>query len=118
MATGFGRVFLDIKRADRGSAYGEITPDGLKQHPSADNVTRRELNFMRRVSTSIVATAMLVTGTVGLQAQEAKYPAKKIDFVVAFAAGGFADTLARFFAQKLNEKWGQPVVVENAAAET
>ena len=68
---------------------------------------------MRRVSTSIVATAMLVTGTVGLQAQEAKYPAKKIDFIVAFAAGGFADTLARFFAQKLNEKWGQPVVVEN-----
>jgi len=43
----------------------------------------------------------------------AKYPAKKIDFVVAFAAGGFADTLARSIAQRLNEQWGQSVLVDN-----
>lgn len=49
-------------------------------------------------------------------AQDAgRYPAKKIDFVVAFAAGGFADTLARLVAQKLNEQWGQSVVVDNRA---
>jgi tripartite-type tricarboxylate transporter receptor subunit TctC len=42
-----------------------------------------------------------------------KYPTKKITFVVAFAAGGFADTLARYVAQKLNEKLGQPVIIEN-----
>lgn len=45
--------------------------------------------------------------------QDVKYPTKKINFVVAFAAGGFADTLARFVAQKLNEKLGQPVIIEN-----
>ena len=43
------------------------------------------------------------------------YPARKIDFVVAFAAGGFADTLARIVGQKLNARWGQPVVIDNRA---
>lgn len=45
--------------------------------------------------------------------QDANYPTKKINFVVAFAAGGFADTLARYVAQKLSEKLGQPVIIEN-----
>jgi tripartite-type tricarboxylate transporter receptor subunit TctC len=60
-----------------------------------------------------LACTVLVTPAV---AQDAgRYPAKKIDFVVAFAAGGFADTLARLVAQKLNEQWGQSVVVDNRA---
>jgi tripartite-type tricarboxylate transporter receptor subunit TctC len=45
--------------------------------------------------------------------QDVKYPTKKITFVVAFAAGGFADTLARFVGQKLSAKLGHPVVIEN-----
>lgn len=47
------------------------------------------------------------------KAQDVKYPTKNVNFIVAFAAGGFADTLARFVAQKLTEKLGQTVVVEN-----
>lgn len=48
-------------------------------------------------------------------AADGAYPSKNINFVVAFAAGGFADTLARTVAQRLNEQWGQPVVVDNRA---
>jgi tripartite-type tricarboxylate transporter receptor subunit TctC len=63
-----------------------------------------------------LAVAFLV-GMSSAHAQEGKpaasYPTKKINFVVAFAAGGFADTLARYVAQKLNEKLGQPVIIEN-----
>src|SRR4051812_50209535 len=66
-----------------------------------------------RAALALSAAAILFGVATQAQAQDAKYPAKKVDFVVAFAAGGFADTLARFVAQKLNEKWGQPVIIEN-----
>ncbi len=45
-------------------------------------------------------------------AQQA-YPNRAIRIVVPFAAGGPSDVLARTLAQKLNQAWNQPVVVEN-----
>ena len=41
------------------------------------------------------------------------YPAKPIRFIIPLAPGGGGDILARSIAQKLNEKWGQPVIVDN-----
>ncbi len=41
------------------------------------------------------------------------YPAKPIRFVVPFVAGGGTDLIARSIGQKLNEAWGQPVVVDH-----
>ena len=43
----------------------------------------------------------------------ADYPQRPVKFVVPFAAGGGSDLLARVFARKMQEEWGQPVVVEN-----
>ena len=43
------------------------------------------------------------------------YPAKPIRVIVAFAPGGGTDILARAIGLKLNEAWGQPVVIENRA---
>lgn len=41
------------------------------------------------------------------------YPNRTIRLVVPFPAGGPADTVARFVAQRMSERWGQPAVVEN-----
>src|SRR3974390_1803029 len=41
------------------------------------------------------------------------YPSRPVHMIVAFPAGGTLDTLARIGSQKLSEKWGQGVPVEN-----
>jgi tripartite-type tricarboxylate transporter receptor subunit TctC len=42
-----------------------------------------------------------------------KYPSKPITVISPFAAGGSADIMARFMAQKLTDSLGVPVIVEN-----
>jgi tripartite-type tricarboxylate transporter receptor subunit TctC len=41
------------------------------------------------------------------------YPAKPVRIVVPYSAGGGTDIVARAVGQKLNEKWGQSVIVDN-----
>jgi len=46
-----------------------------------------------------------------VQAQD--FPSKPVKLIVPFPPGGGTDILARPIAQKLSEKWGQTVIVEN-----
>ena len=45
-------------------------------------------------------------------AQEA-YPTRPVRIIVPFAAGGVADALPRIVGERLSQKWGQPVLVDN-----
>ena len=46
-------------------------------------------------------------------AQAQSYPTRTVTIVVTSAAGGSTDVLTRAVAQRLSQKWGQQVVVEN-----
>jgi tripartite-type tricarboxylate transporter receptor subunit TctC len=60
------------------------------------------------VGTGAMALAVALSPT---HAQE--YPTRPIRLIVAFSAGGPTDALARFLANKMAEKLGQSLVVEN-----
>lgn len=68
----------------------------------------------------LVALAALVTPPAGAQSSTPpvgaqSYPSQSIRIVVPFPPGGGTDILSRILAQKLNEAWGQSVVVDNRA---
>ena len=46
-------------------------------------------------------------------ANAADYPVRPLRYIVGFAPGGINDILARIVGQKLNESWGQAVIVDN-----
>lgn len=62
-----------------------------------------------------VRALMLTMGILGMQVAGASenYPNRPVTIVVPFPAGGSVDNLTRVIAQRLTEKWGQPVVIEN-----
>lgn len=59
--------------------------------------------------------ALLFCLPVALPAFAQGYPAGPVKFVVPFPPGGPLDVPARLVAQKLSQRWKQPVVVENQA---
>jgi tripartite-type tricarboxylate transporter receptor subunit TctC len=61
----------------------------------------------------IVAVAVLLALAAPAGAQN--FPNQPIRIIGTAAAGGFTDLLARFFGQKLGERLGQSVIVENVA---
>ena len=69
---------------------------------------------LKRLATRRLGLATALAFALGGPAfAQAKYPSQPIKLVVPYPAGGATDTLARTLAQKLQEAWGQPVLVEN-----
>jgi tripartite-type tricarboxylate transporter receptor subunit TctC len=60
--------------------------------------------------------AVAVSGALAapaIAAEGERYPVKPIRVVVPFTPGGSNDLVGRVIGQKLNEAWGQPVIIDN-----
>ena len=60
-----------------------------------------------------MTAALVALGLTAAPAHAQQYPTQPVTLVVAFAAGGFADSVARLFSDELGKKLGQSIVVEN-----
>ena len=71
--------------------------------------------YTRRGVLALAALALAALGAADVAHAQQVYPSQPIRFVIAFGPGGVADTTSRLIAEKLGEKLGQRVVVENNA---
>ena len=53
----------------------------------------------------------MLASSAGVAAED--YPTRPVRIVIAFSPAGAIDILGRFIADKLSQKWGQQVIVEN-----
>jgi tripartite-type tricarboxylate transporter receptor subunit TctC len=59
----------------------------------------------------LVLLALAAALSVAAHAQQ--FPTKRVTFVSGVTPGSASDTMARILADRLQQKWGQPVIVEN-----
>src|SRR5689334_2824059 len=64
---------------------------------------------MRR--SGMIIALLLAALTSAAQAQD--YPSRPVHIIVGYSAGGGTDVVARVIGDKLSERLGQPVIVEN-----
>ena len=63
----------------------------------------------RAAAAALASLCAFAASDAGAQA----FPQRTVTLVVPYAPGGLPDTVARVVGQRLSEKWGQAVVVEN-----
>lgn len=68
----------------------------------------------RRLALGFVAASLMTSASLMSSASFAQdYPTRSIKLIVPFPAGGPADTIARVYAQRMQEIMGHPVVIDN-----
>src|SRR3954447_22854845 len=75
---------------------------------------RRREGLMNRRTIAVAAACILAAGLMQPAAAQ-DYPTQTIKLISSFGAGGGSDIIGRIVAQRLQEKLGQTVVVENRA---
>ena len=66
-----------------------------------------------KIAKSLRFAVLLMAALFPCAAFAQKYPARPLRLILPFAAGSAVDLLARLYAQRMAENWGQQVVVDN-----
>lgn len=69
-----------------------------------------------RISSRSVAVVILLLGAISCRSSAvlaADWPHRTVRLIAPVPAGGGSDFTARLFADRLSQRWGQPVIVEN-----
>jgi tripartite-type tricarboxylate transporter receptor subunit TctC len=66
-------------------------------------------------ATVVALLSLVVVAPAQAQGDAQTFPNRPVKMIVPFPPGGPTDLMARVFGQKLAERWGQPVVIENRA---
>lgn len=91
----------------------------MTKPPSRAPMAPHRLRRAGLASLAATIAGALVPGAAGLLAgagpahAQSAYPTRPIRFVVPYSPGGLPDTVARIVAQRLTERLGQPVNVDN-----
>src|SRR5262245_52973880 len=81
-------------------------PSHARRNPSL------EVSMIHRVP--VFALLMFAAlGALSAQAQPAAWPQRTVKLIVPLSAGTATDVTARLYAERLSQRWGRPVVVEN-----
>ena len=76
----------------------------------------RAIDSFQRIAIAIGAVLTLALPSLPSEAQtssQQSWPQRRVRLLVPFGAGSATDITARLFADRLAQRWGQPVVVEN-----
>jgi tripartite-type tricarboxylate transporter receptor subunit TctC len=75
-------------------------------------VNPRRLSLLRLLTPILLGSTALATSP-ALRAAEPEWPTRSLTFIVPFSAGGSLDATTRLVAQRLSERLGQQVLIEN-----
>jgi tripartite-type tricarboxylate transporter receptor subunit TctC len=59
------------------------------------------------------AVGIFTTLAASFACAQGTFPTRTMRFIVPFPGGGINDVLARIVGEKLQTRWGQPIVIEN-----
>jgi len=62
---------------------------------------------------AVCAVGIVAALAASLAGAQGTFPTRTVRFIVPFPGGGINDVLARIVGEKLQTKWGQPIVIEN-----
>jgi tripartite-type tricarboxylate transporter receptor subunit TctC len=88
----------------------------LASHPRTGMTAT--VRAQRLILLILLSLALCIPALAPGDAAAQAYPVKPVRIIVAYPAGGSTDIFARIVAQKLIERWGQQVVIDNRGGAT